>query len=49
MKTNHIFGAIAIAMLVIGNIVCYAYNDRLLNPITNILMLGLTYLNFRNK
>ena len=49
MKKNHIFGAICIAMLVVGNIVCYAYNDRLLNPMTNFLMLGLTYFNFRKK
>lgn len=47
MKTNKIFAAIFIAMLVIGNIICYIYNDRLLHPMTNILMLGLTYINFR--
>jgi hypothetical protein len=49
MKKINIFAAIAIAMLIVGNILCYAYNDRLLHPITNIVMVALIYINFIKK
>ena len=46
-----VFLSLGILFLILGNVLCYHYNDRLLHPMTNVclgIMLFLNFYNFNN-
>lgn len=45
---KYLFITLIIALLIIGNIWCYIENQRLLNPMTNLVMILVLFGGYKN-